>query len=181
MPAPANMPQHVSSIHSTRFSQGICSRVQSDCCQSFKITEVRTDMQGNICLEHFAVQQEYSPDETFTLNTLLAAIVLETMADKFQTWKISCPCDCKTLQGLLTLFAKYFSPFDRSTCIISALRAYLEFGGIHHQFRVAIPRNPTLRFWIMRTFQPPADQTGLSPCHKRMAIPGTLFLLRVFK
>lgn len=45
----------------------------------------------------------------------------------------------------LTLFSKFFSSFDHSTCSLSVSRQYLALDEIHHPFRAAFPNNSTLR------------------------------------
>ena len=61
-----------------------------------------------------------------------------------------------------TLFSKYFSSFDHSTCLLSVSRQYLALDGIYHPFRAAFPNNPTLRGHDARTTEI-EPQTGLSP------------------
>lgn len=46
---------------------------------------------------------------------------------------IDYPCGPTPLQGLLTLFPECFSPFDHSTCALSAPQPYSAFGRIHPQ------------------------------------------------
>lgn len=45
----------------------------------------------------------------------------------------------------LTLFSKFFSSFDHSTCSLSVSRQYLALDEIYHPFRAAFPNNSTLR------------------------------------
>ena len=61
-----------------------------------------------------------------------------------------------------TLFSKYFSSFDHSTCLLSVSRQYLALDGIYHPFRAAFPNNPTLRGHDARTKEH-GPHTGFSP------------------
>jgi hypothetical protein len=81
-----------------------------------------------------------------------------------------------------TLFSKYFSSFDHSTCLLSVSRRYLALDGIYHPFRAAFPNNPTLRGRGAGT-SVPEPQTGFSPsmtsCSKEIE-PGTTSAIDLF-
>ena len=62
----------------------------------------------------------------------------------------------------LTLFPKFFSPFDHSTCALSVSCQYLALDGIYHPFRAAFPNNSTLRSLLSQGYFL-SLQTGLSP------------------
>ena len=50
----------------------------------------------------------------------------------------------------LTLFSKFFSSFDHSTCSLSVSGHYLALDEIYHPIRAAIPNNSTLRKHVVR-------------------------------
>jgi len=59
------------------------------------------------------------------------ALRLPTLSACASVQGIACPCGQPPLQGLLTLLSEDFSPFDHSTCALSAPHPYSAFGGIH--------------------------------------------------
>lgn len=54
------------------------------------------------------------------------------------------PCRHPSLQVLLTLFPKAFSPFDRSTCALSVLQSCSVLAEKHLSIRAPVPRRSTL-------------------------------------
>src|ERR1700686_1734147 len=61
-----------------------------------------------------------------------------------------------------TLFSKYFSSFDHSTCLLSVSCQYLALDEIYPPFCAASQNNPTLRAHDTGTTAP-EPQTGFSP------------------
>ena len=57
---------------------------------------------------------------------------------------IDCTCGQQPFQALFTLFPEYFSPFDQSTCALSALRTVFSLDKDTPAVRAALPRSSTL-------------------------------------